>query len=176
MVTQLVALLTSLGIQVIGATRAPIAKKFCQSRSCKIGRHFIKHGFLYTLESPIPLLGCDFLSKFGVTISFASNHPICVTLRFTTPDLMLTLTVPWEEWDPHQTEISDNYNHEVSRDLVPEVWTEDSPLGLQSIIPLWWLSSAPLQSTLLLSYTQGHKRLDLASIPKSPTWSSIKSW
>lgn len=32
---------------------------FCQSRSCETDGHFIKHQFLYMLECPTSLLGCD---------------------------------------------------------------------------------------------------------------------
>lgn len=49
----------------------------------------------------------------------------------TAPDLILTLTVPWEEeWCLHQPEMLDNHNPEVLKDLFPEVWAEDSPPGL----------------------------------------------
>lgn len=88
---------------------------------------------LYVPECPIPLQGCDRLSKWRTIISLPS-----LPLGSFVPDLILTLTIPQEEqWCLHQPEMPEDHNPEVLRDLFPEIWTEDSSPGLAiSYVPL----------------------------------------
>jgi hypothetical protein len=56
-----------------------------------VGRHRIRHLFLYVPEAPGPLLGGDLLSKLGTTVSMDLGPPDMSAL------LVLTLEVSLEE-------------------------------------------------------------------------------
>jgi hypothetical protein len=56
-------------ITIIGATRNTKKYWFCKPQECIVGRHQVRHWFLYVPEAPGPLLGGDLLSKLGTTVS-----------------------------------------------------------------------------------------------------------
>jgi hypothetical protein len=88
--------LTKDSITIIGATRNTKKYRFCEPRECMVGRHWVRHQFLYVPEAPGPLLGRDLLSKPGTTVSMDLGLHDVSTL------LMLTLKVSLEEeWYIH---------------------------------------------------------------------------
>jgi hypothetical protein len=88
--------LTKDSITVIEAFGNTKKYQFCELRECMVGRHRVRHWFLYVPDAPGPLLGRDLLSKVGTTVSMDLGPPVVSAL------LVLTLEVSLEEeWHIH---------------------------------------------------------------------------
>jgi hypothetical protein len=84
-----------------------------------VGRHQVKHWFLYVPETPGPLLERDLLSKLGTTVSMDLGPPDMSALP------VLTLEVsPEEEWHIHTPKDNKPFiDHLMKR--FPGIWDQD---------------------------------------------------
>jgi hypothetical protein len=71
---------------------------FLVSRKCNLGKHEVRHEFLYLPNFPVALMGRDFLCKLRVQVTFDSDGMAAIKLRGLETKI-LTLTVAQkEEW------------------------------------------------------------------------------
>jgi hypothetical protein len=69
---------------------------FLIPRKCNLGKHEVKHEFLYLPDCPLALMGRDLLCKLRAQITFDSDGTIALKLRGPEAKI-LTLMVAQEE-------------------------------------------------------------------------------
>jgi hypothetical protein len=95
-VTQSVGPLSQRHATIVGAMGDQTCCPFLLSRKCNLGKHEVRHEFLYLPDCPVALMDRDLLCKLRVQITFDSDSTEGLKLRVPEAKI-LTLTVVQEE-------------------------------------------------------------------------------
>ncbi|XP_062823254.1 uncharacterized protein LOC103277616 [Anolis carolinensis] len=126
-------------VNIVAATGRRKACPLLAERECLLGRHLVRHRFIYMPECPVPLMGRDLLCKMRAALLFEEDGSMLAGFR-TGPDrqlveqqLKMALEVPMEEEWRLYSVLEERTDWEAFN--VPEVWAEDNPPGLAKDVP-----------------------------------------
>jgi hypothetical protein len=97
-VTQPVGLLSQRHVTIISTTEDQIHCPFLIARKCSLGKHEVRHKFLYLPDCPVALMGRDFLCKLKAQITFDSDGMSALKLRGPEAKILTLTVVQEEEW------------------------------------------------------------------------------
>jgi hypothetical protein len=83
---------------IVGATGNQTCCPFLVSRKCNLGKHEVRHEFLYPPDCPVALMGRDFLCKLRTQITFDSDSMAALKLRGPEAKIVTFMVAQEEEW------------------------------------------------------------------------------
>jgi hypothetical protein len=133
-VTQPVGPLSQRHATIVGATGYQTCHTFLVSRKCNLGKHEVRHEFLYLPDSPVDLTGRDLLCKLRAQITFDSDGIAALKLRGPEAKIMTLTTAQEEEWQLCASKKEIPEMPELPFKILG-VWVEDNLLELAQNIP-----------------------------------------
>jgi hypothetical protein len=96
-VTQFVEPFSQRHVTVVGATGNQTHHPLFMSRKCNLGKHEVRHEFLYHPDCPVALMGRELLCKLRAQITFDSNSMAALKLRGPEAKIITLMFVQDEE-------------------------------------------------------------------------------
>jgi hypothetical protein len=125
-------------VTIFRAMGDQILLPFLISRKCNLGKHEVRHEFLYLPDCPVALMGRDLLCKLRAQITFDSDGTAALQLRRPEAKILSITVVQKEEWQLYALK-KDIPEMPEFPFKIPGVWAEDNshPDWLRTYLQ-WW--------------------------------------